>query len=65
MPSPELSKEEWEIIYFCADNGECLPGENRGPCLLWCDAVLNRHWKTLLSEAYESAYEMPFCTPFF
>jgi len=55
MPSPELSKEEWEIIYYCADNGECLPGENRGPCLLWCDAVLNRHWKILLSEAYESA----------
>ena len=55
MPSPELSKEEWEIIYYCADNGECLTGENRGPCLLWCDAVLNRHWKILLSEAYESA----------
>lgn len=52
MPSPELSKETWEVIDYCAETGERLDGEVRGPCLLWCDAILNRHWMKLLDEAY-------------
>ena len=54
MPSPELSVETWEIIDYCAENpgARPTPDEVRGPCLLWCDAVLNRHWVTLLDEAF-------------
>ena len=52
MPSPELEKEEWEIIDNCAETGEPLLGDCRGCCLLWCDAVLNAHWKNLLNIAY-------------
>ena len=54
MPSPELSVETWEIIDYCAENPgkRPSPGEVRGPCLLWCDAVLNRHWVALLDEAF-------------
>ena len=54
MPSPELSKESWEIIDYCAENPgkRPTPDEVRGACLLWCDAVLNRHWVALLDEAY-------------
>ena len=55
MLSPEISAEEWEIINFCGDSCECLEGENRGACLLWLDAVLNKHWKSLLSEAFATA----------
>jgi hypothetical protein len=53
MPSPEISVESWEIIDYCAETGNRpSPDEVRGPCLLWCDAVLNRHWVPLLDEAY-------------
>lgn len=53
MPSPELSPEEWEIIDYGAETGKRpTPEEVRGPCMLWCDAVLNHHWEALLEEAY-------------
>lgn len=53
MTSPELSPETWEIINYCAYTGNRpTPDEVRGPCLLWCDAVLNRYWVELLDEAY-------------
>ena len=54
MPSPELSVETWEIIDYCAENPgkRPSPDEVRGACLLWCDAVLNRHWVALLDEAF-------------
>lgn len=53
MPSPEISLEEWEIIDYCAETGKRpSPDEVRGACLLWCDAVLNRHWPALLDEAF-------------
>ena len=52
MPSPELSAECWELIDHSAESGQPLPDDTRGACLLWCDAVLNRHWRQLLDEAY-------------
>lgn len=52
MPSPELSDEYWEMIDHSAESGLPLPDDTRGACLLWCDAVLNRHWRQLLDEAY-------------
>ena len=53
MPSPEICEKEWEIIDYCAGTGKRpTPDEVRGPCLLWCDAVLNRHWISLLEEAF-------------
>ena len=53
MPSPELAPEIWKIIDYGAETGlRPCPTEVRGPCCLWADAVLNRHWKTLLEEAF-------------
>lgn len=52
MQSPELSAECWEMIDHSAESERPLPGDSRGACLLWCDAVLNRHWRAMLDEAY-------------
>ena len=53
MPSPEINQEIWDVIDYGAEGkGRPSPTEVRGPCMLWADAVLNRHWKVLLEEAY-------------
>ena len=54
MSSPELTTEEWEMIDHSAETERPLEGDTRGACLLWCDAVLNRHWRQLLEEAYSA-----------
>lgn len=53
MPSPDVFAEAWRVIDYLAEGrGRPNPTEVRGACMLWADAVLNRHWKALMQEAY-------------